>query len=138
MSARSRPRRPTSALATSAAAVIDRSHAAIANQSSHRVFGSPVHISATNPASLTEATLNNATVTVLLGGTTFASGVSASSFALVANPAVSGLSVASVTGGASGSTSATLTLAFTGDISAPTTLAVRVLAAALPPMPETG
>ena len=54
----------------------------------------------------------------LLGGTTFASGVSASSFALVANPAVSGLSVTSVTGGASGSASA------------PTTLAVRVLAAA--------
>ena len=90
-------------------------------------------LSATNPASLAEATLNNATVTVLLGGTTFASGVSASSYALVTNPAVSGLSVANVTGGASGSTSATLTLAFTGGFSAPTTLAVRVLAAAHTP-----
>ena len=33
--------------------------------------------------SLTEATLNGATVTISLGGLTYASGVSASSFALV-------------------------------------------------------
>ena len=50
--------------------------------------------------SLTEATLNGATVTVSLGGLTFASGVSASSFALVTSPAIAGLSIATVTGGA--------------------------------------
>ena len=54
-------------------------------------------MSATSPASLTEAILNNATVTV--SGITYASGVSASSFALVTNPGVSGLSVSNVTGG---------------------------------------
>ena len=68
----------------------------------------------------------------------FASGVSASSFALVADPTVSGLSVASLTGGAARHASASLSLAFTEDFSAPATLAVRVLAAALRPTPQTG
>ena len=92
--------------------------------------GSGAYVSATSPASLTEATLNGATVTFSLGGLTFASGVSASSFALVTSPAIAGLSVSNVTGGASGSTSATLTLGFTGDFDTPATLAVRVRAAA--------
>ena len=43
-------------------------------------------------SSLTEANLNGATVTVSLGGLTYASGVSASSFALVNSPVISGLS----------------------------------------------
>ena len=108
------------------------SHSALSNQSAHRVFGTPAYLSATNPASLTEATLNGATVTVSLGGPTFASGVSAFSFALVTSPAIAGLPISNVTGGASGSTSATLTLATgTGfDFDTPATLAVRVRAAA--------
>ena len=65
----------------------------------------------TNPATLTETNLNGATVTVELAGTTFASGVTASSFAL--EPAIPGLSIASISGGAAGGTTATLTLAFT-------------------------
>ena len=92
--------------------------------------GSGAYVSATNPAAPTEATLNGAAVTVSLGGLTFASGVSASSFALVTNPTITGLSIANVTGGASGSASATLTLGFTGDFDTPATLAVRVRAAA--------
>ena len=109
---------------------LNHSHRALSNQSAHRVYGTPAYLSATNPASLTEATLNGATVTVSFGGLTFASGVSASSFALVTSPTIAGLSIANVTGGASGSTSATLTLGFTGDFDTPATLAVRVLAAA--------
>ena len=111
---------------------VDRSHSALSSQAAHRVYGAPAYLSATNPSSLTEANLNGATVTVSLGGLTFASGVSASSFQLVTSPAISGLSISNVTGGASGSTSATLTLT-TGagfDFDTPATLAVRVLAAA--------
>ena len=77
-----------------------------------------------------EAALNGARRTVSLGGPTFASGVSASSFALVTSPSIAGLTIANVTGGASGSMSATLTLGFTGDFDTPATLAVRVRAAA--------
>ena len=98
---------------------VDRTHSALSNQFAHRVFGTPAYISATSPASLTEATLNGATVTVSLGGPTYASGVSASSFALVTSPAIAGLSISNVTGGASGSTSATLTLGFTGTSTPP-------------------
>ena len=111
---------------------INFNHNVLSNQSAHRVYGAPAYLSATNPASLTEATLNGATVTVSLGGLTYASGVSASSFALVANPAIAGLSIGNVTGGASGATTATLTLA-TGagyGFNTPATLAVRVRAAA--------
>ena len=107
-------------------------HSALSNQSAHRVYGAPVYISATNPASLTEANLNGATVTVSLGGLTFASGVSASSFALVTNPTIAGLSIGNVAGGASGTRTATLTLA-TGagyGFNTPATLTVRVRAAA--------
>ena len=82
------------------------------------------------PAPLTDANLNGATLTVTLPtGVTFSSGVSASSFVLVTSPALTGLSIGSVTGG---STTAILTLAtdagYVFDVSA--TIAVRVLAAA--------
>ena len=111
---------------------VNFNHSALSDQSAHRVYGAPAYLSATNPSSLTEANLNGATVTVSLGGLTFASGVSASSFQLVTSPAISGLSISNVTGGASGTRTATLTLA-TGsgfDFDTPATLAVRVLAAA--------
>ena len=95
------------------------------------VFDSPTV--ASNPSTLTEANLDGARLTVTLpSGFTFASGVSASSFALATNPTIAGLSISNVTGGASGTRTATLTLA-TGagyGFSRPSTLAVRVLAAA--------
>ena len=88
---------------------------------------------ASNPATFTEANLNGAALTVTLpSGVTFASGVSASSFELVTSPAIAGLSIGNVAGGASGTRTATLTLA-TGagyGFSTASTLAVRVLAAA--------
>ena len=87
---------------------------------------------ASTPTPLTEANLNGARLTVgLLGGATF-TGVSAASFELVTVPAIPGLSIGGVTGGASGSSSATLTLA-TGagyGFSTQATIAVRALAAA--------
>ena len=111
---------------------INRNHGALSNQSAHKVIGSPAYISA-NPAPLTDANLNGATLTVTLPtGVTFSSGVSASSFVLVTNPALTGLSIGSVTGGTAGSTTAILTLTtaagyvFYGSA----TIAVRVLAAA--------
>ena len=88
---------------------------------------------ASSPATLTEANLDSAMLTVTLpSGFTFAAGVTATSFELVTNPALAGLSINSVTGGATGTTTATLTLAAgTGyGFDATTTLAVRVLAAA--------
>ena len=87
---------------------------------------------ASSPSPLAEANLNGAELTVTLIGVTFASGVSASSFQLATSPTIAGLSIASVSGGASGSTTATLTLA-TGagyDVNAAATLSVTVLAAA--------
>ena len=91
--------------------------------------GSGVYVTAANSVALTEVALNGAAITVSLGGLTFASGVSASGFALVTNPTIAGLSIANAAGGASGSTSATLTLGFTRDFDTPATLAVRVRAA---------
>ena len=85
-------------------------------------------ITSTSPASLTEANLNTATVSLSLAQAAFASGVTAASFELVT--AIPNVSVSSVSGGASGTTTATLTLAFTGDFSASETLAVKVKAAA--------
>ena len=87
---------------------------------------------ASSPSPLAEANLHGAELAVTLIGVTYASGVSASSFQLATVPTIPGLSVASVTGGASGSTTATLTLA-TGagyDVDAAATLSVTVLAAA--------
>ena len=94
------------------------------------VFTYGASVSATSPSALTEANLNGATVTVALEDTTFAAGVTKSSFALVASPAIAGLTIDRISGGASGSTTATLTLAFTGGFDAVRTLAVRVKAAA--------
>ena len=94
------------------------------------VFTYGASVSATSPSALTEASLNGATVTVALEDTTFAAGVTKSSFALAASPAIAGLTIDSVSGGASGSTTATLTLAFTGGFDAVRTFAVRVKAAA--------
>ena len=69
--------------------------------------------------------LNGATLTVTLpSGVTFAGGVSASSFALVTTPAIPGLSIGGITGGASGATTATLTLA-TGAVPARSRFLVR-------------
>ena len=87
---------------------------------------------ASSPSPLAEANLHGAELAVTLIGVTYASGVSASSFQLVTAPAIAGLSVASVSGGAAGTAVATLTLA-TGagyDVDAAATLAVTVLAAA--------
>ena len=112
---------------------INLNNAALPNQGAHKVFGgSGAYVSATNPASLTESALNGATVTVTLVGLTYASGVSASSFTLVTSPSLSGLSVSGITGGTSGSTAATLTLATASgfDFDVPATLAVQVAAAA--------
>ncbi len=57
--------------------------------------------------------------------------MSASSFSLVTNPTLSGLSVSGIAGGTSGSTAATLTLATASgfDFDVPATLAVQVAAA---------
>ena len=112
---------------------INLNNAALPNQGVHKVFGgSGAYVSATNPASLTESALSGATVTVTLVGLAYASGVSASSFSLVTNPSLSGLSVSGITGGTSGSTAATLTLATASgfDFDTPATLAVQVAAAA--------
>lgn len=62
-----------------------------------------------------------------LRGATFTSGVSASSFTPAA--AIPNLSVSSVSGVRGGDTSATLTLAFSGDFGTPATLGVTVRAA---------
>ena len=111
---------------------VNLNNAALPNQGVHKVFGgSGAYVSATNPASLTESALNGATVAVTLVGLTYASGVSASSFSLVTNPSLSGLSVSGIAGGTSGSTAATLTLATASgfDFDVPATLAVQVAAA---------
>ena len=107
---------------------IDRNHRALSSQSAHKVVGSAASISATSPASLTEATLHTATVSVALTGATFGSGVLPSHFEVVST--IPGLTVSQVSGAASGSAAATLTLSFTGDFSVPATLAVRVKGAA--------
>ena len=86
-------------------------------------------IASTSPASLTEANLNTATVSLSLAHATFASGVAAANFELVTT--IPGLSISQVSGATAGGTTATLTLAFAGDFSASQTLAVRVKAAAL-------
>ena len=67
-----------------------------------------------SPAALAEATLSNATVTVELTDAAFEAGVTSSSFTLATNPALPGLSVASVATVNAGDTSATLTLGYSG------------------------
>ena len=101
----------------------------IQNSPNHKVAGSAIAISSVSPSSLTEQNLDGATIALSLTGTTFASGVTADSFALA--PAISGLSIANVAGAASGGTTATLTLAYAGgELPATQELAVRVLTAA--------
>ena len=88
---------------------------------------------ASNPTSLTEDNLDGATLTVTLpSGFTYAAGVSTTSFDLVTSPAIAGLSISTVTSGATGTTAATLILAAgTGyGFNAAAALAVKVLAAA--------
>ena len=88
---------------------------------------------ASNPTPLTEDNLDGATLTVTLpSGFTFAAGVSAASFELVTAPTLAGLSIGTVSGGATGTTTATLTLAAGAGygFDAASTLAVKVLAAA--------
>ena len=85
-------------------------------------------ITSTDPAALTEANLDGATLTITLTGATFASGVAASHFTLVTE--VPGVSVDRVSGAAAGGRAATLTLAFSGDVSTDETLAVTVAAEA--------
>ena len=81
------------------------------------------------PATLTEAMLDDATVTVTLTDTTFASGVTASDFMLNTN--VSGLTVGSLATVAPGDAAATLTLAYDDtDFDTARTLGVTVAAAA--------
>ena len=81
------------------------------------------------PAALTEATLNNAELTVTLTDTTFESGVTAGSFTLNTN--VVGLTVGSLATVTAGDTSATLTLAYNDtDFDTARTLAVTVAGAA--------
>ena len=48
---------------------------------------------ASSPATLTEANLDGATLTVTLAGVTYAAGVSATSFELVTSPTIAGLSI---------------------------------------------
>ena len=92
------------------------------------MLGVSAAISTTTPSTLTEASLNSATIEVQLVNTTFSSGVAAASFELVTD--IPGLTISQVSGGASGSATSTLMLAFTGDFGSPETLAVRVKAAA--------
>ncbi len=101
----------------------------IQNSPNHKVAGSAIAISAVNPSSLTERNVDGATIALSLTDTTFASGVTAASFALV--PPVPGLSIANVAGAASGGTTATLTLAHAGgELPASYAFAVRVPTAA--------
>ena len=87
---------------------------------------------ASSPGTLTEGNLGGARLTVTLIGVTFASGVDASSFELLTSPTIAGLSIGGLTGGASGSTMATLRLAAGAGygFSAASTVSVRVPAAA--------
>ncbi len=80
------------------------------------------------PATLPEATLNNATVTVELTNATFESGVAAGSFTLTTN--LPGLRVASLATVTAGDTSATLTLGYSGGFDTVRTLSVTVADAA--------
>ena len=108
---------------------IDRDHAALPAQAAHKVIGSAVAISSTNPSSLTDANLDGATLTFSLTGVTFASGVSAASFELETT-IPSGLFISGLSSVSSGDATATLTLGFLGGFPDSRTLAVKVLNAA--------
>ena len=84
---------------------------------------------ASNPAALTEATLNGAEVTVTLTSAVFESGVTSASFMLDTN--VTGLTIGSLATVTAGDASATLTLAYDDtDFDTARTLAVTVAEAA--------
>ena len=108
---------------------IDRDHAALPAQAAHKVIGSAVALSSTNPSSLTDANLDGATLTLSLTGVTFASGVSAASFELETT-IPSGLFISGLSSVSSGDATATLTLGFLGGFPGSRTLAVKVLNAA--------
>ena len=108
--------------------IINRDHAALGAQSAHKVLASSAAITSITPALFDETNLAGATIAVELTGTTFGGSVTAASFELVTT--MTGATVASVSSVSSGDTTATLTLGWTGDITAPNSLAVRVLAAA--------
>ena len=85
---------------------------------------------ASSTAPLSETNIHGAEITVTLGANhAFGSSVTTSSFELVTSPAVTGLSISSVSA-TSGARTATLTLGFTGDTRYTFTLRARVLAAA--------
>ena len=103
-------------------------NAALGDQSAHQVIGASASISSTTPAALDSTVLDGATVTVELGGVTFGSGVTASSFELVT--AMSGVSISGVSSVTSGDTTATLTLSAPAAVPAVAPLAVKVPEAA--------
>ena len=86
---------------------------------------------ASNPSPLDESNIDGAQLTVTLGADhAFGSGVTAASFDLIHRSSISGLSIASMTGGGSGTRTATLTLGSTASFSDSFDLNVRVHAAA--------
>ena len=108
--------------------VINRNNAALDDQPAHKVIGPSASITSTTPAALGLTNLDGATVTVELGGVTFGSGVTASSFELVT--AMAGVSISGVSSVTSGDTTATLTLSAPAAVSAAAPLAVKVPEAA--------
>ena len=110
---------------------VNRNHGALNNQAAHKVIGSEARITSSNPGWLTWPTLNTATLTVTLTGSTFGSSVAASNFTINASPAITGLSVTNASA-TSGGTTATLTLGYTGSttLTGDRTFTVTVAAAA--------
>ena len=110
---------------------VNRNHAALNNQAAHKVIGSEARVTSSNPGWLTFPTLNTATLTVTLTGSTFGSSVAASNFTINASPAITGLSISGASA-TSGGTTATLTLGYTGSttLTGDRTFTVTVAAAA--------
>ena len=96
---------------------------------SFTIRGVRATISSTHPSPLAEASLNGASVGVTLSNASFLSGVTAASFGLATD--IPGLTVSRVSGAVAGANAVDLTLAFAGDFSATSTLAVEIDAAAL-------
>ena len=110
---------------------VNRNHGALNNQAAHKVIGSEARVTSSNPGWLTWPTLNTATLTVTLTGSTFGSSVAASNFTINASPAITGLSISGASA-TSGGTTATLTLGYTGSttLTGDRTFTVTVAAAA--------
>ena len=113
---------------THGAAIINLNNAALPNQAAHRVIARAAYISATSPSPLVEATLDGATVTVALDGISFLNSATTSSFMPVTT--VPNLTITNAGSISAGDTSATLTLAHSGNFDADATLAVSVAASA--------